>query len=206
MGVLTLLGGVAALVIGHLGGSAPSLSPSHSPRYITCAYAGTLGGAGVDRGYCDRFAGDVVRRTDLTQEQRDRLKADADKAQRAVRVPAFCADVLRQAPSGRFPECAGLPTSPVRNRALPGGSAPAAPGDSQPRPADAEAIRLALERAGFPGATVRVAREDDPAPHGTIVFGVPIAEACLVGYEAVPGGGGGYSLQGKLPDGRCLSA
>jgi hypothetical protein len=78
-------------------------------------------------------------------------------------------------------------------------------GNRQPVPADAEAVRLSLDRAGFPGATVRIARTDDPAPHGTIVFGVPIADACFVGYQASPRGGGSYGLQGKLPDGRCLS-
>jgi hypothetical protein len=187
--VLTLLAGVTALVIGGLGGSSPS-APSGSTRYVSCIQGAAPGGAGTDEGYCDRFAEDVVRRTELTQEQRDRLDADARKAQRAVRLPSSCTNLHRHAPSGRFPECEGLP---VR------GSAPAGPGD-------AEAIRLSLERAGFPGAVVRIARADDPAPHGTIVFGVPIADACYVGYVHVPGGGGGHGLQGKLPGGRCLSA
>src|SRR4051794_12907001 len=73
--VLILLAGVTALVIGRVDGSAPApgASPSHSTRYVACAYAGRLGDAKADRGYCDRFAEDVVRRTELTQDQRDRL-------------------------------------------------------------------------------------------------------------------------------------
>jgi hypothetical protein len=192
--VLTVLGGVAALVIPRLGASAPP----HSKRYISCVYAGPLNGPGADKGYCDRYAEDVARRTDLTQDQRDRLEPDARKAERAVQEPSSCADLVRHVPSGAFPECQGLPVS-VR-------TVQARQADSRPLPADAEAIRLSLERAGFPGATVRVARTDDPAPHDTVVFGVPVGDACFVGYVAVPNGGGGYGLQGKLPDGRCLSA
>jgi hypothetical protein len=179
--VLTLLGGVAALVIGHLGGAssaAPSAAPAaHSPRYIACIQMDD------DQDYCGRFARDIARRTELTQQQRDRLDAQARRADRAVHEPSFCADLLRQAPSGRYAQCEGLPAT-----------------------ADAEAIRLSLDEAGFPGATVRAARADDPAPRGSIVFGVPIADACFVGYESPPRGGGSYSLQGRLPDDRCLSA
>ncbi|WP_426509624.1 hypothetical protein ACPPVO_02200 [Dactylosporangium sp. McL0621] len=197
--MLTILGGVSALVIGRLGDS--PAAPPRSPKYISCMYAGQAG----DQGYCDRYVADVARRGDLTQEQRDRLDADMRKAERAVQTPLSCADVLGQAPSGRFAECEGLPVPVrsdrgVRNRALSTGD-PAAD-----LPSFVEAIRVSLERAGYPGGTVRAARADDPAPRGTIMFGVPIAEACFVGYEAVPSGGGGYGLQGKLPDGRCLSA
>ncbi|MFI5906015.1 hypothetical protein [Dactylosporangium sp. NPDC051541] len=169
--VLTVLGGVAALIIGMLGGS--PVGP-HSNRYISCAYTG------ADDGYCDRFAEDVVRRTELTDEQRNRLEADARKAQQAVQLASPCVEESTQGVVTRIHGCSG-------------------------QSAD-EAIRLALDRAGYPGAVVRKSRADDPAPHDTIVFGVPIADACLVGWTVWPAGNGGYGLQGRLPGDGCLSA
>ncbi|WP_433059192.1 hypothetical protein [Dactylosporangium sp. CS-033363] len=182
--VLTVLGGATALILPRLD-SAPV--PSASPKYVGCMQFGT------DKDYCDRFIDDVVRRSDLSQEQRDVLEPDAKRAREAASSPALCGDPDRGVVNRQFAQCMSLPST---------GSGRG--GARIPTPADAEAIRLALERAGFPGAVVRVARDDDPAPHGTILFGVPIGTACLLGYQSAGSGGGGYSLQGHLPDGSCV--
>ncbi|WP_433218392.1 DUF6993 domain-containing protein [Dactylosporangium sp. CS-047395] len=182
--VLTVLGGATALILTRLSG-APLTSPS--PRYVSCIQFGTS-----DKEYCDRFVDDIARRDELTQEQRDALEPDAKRAREAARNPALCRDLARGLENRQFAQCAGVSSGSDRGAGR------------APTPADAEAIRLALEQAGFPGAVVRVARDNDPAPHGTILFAVPIGDACLLGYQAAGSGGGGFTLQGHLPGGRCL--
>jgi hypothetical protein len=68
----------------------------------------------------------------------------------------------------------------------------------------AEDIRRALSTAGFPGAIVRPARANDPAPDGSIVYAVDAGAACVIGYRDARGFGGGPNLVGTLPDGTCL--
>jgi hypothetical protein len=67
------------------------------------------------------------------------------------------------------------------------------------------AVHRSLDEAGFAGATVRIAGVDDPAPRGTILYAVPLDDACLIGYRATLRGGGGYTLAGRLPQGTCLA-
>jgi hypothetical protein len=180
--VLTVLGGATALILTRLSG-APLTSPS--PRYVTCVQLGS-----GDKDYCDRFIDDIARRDDLTQEQRDALEADAKRAQAAASDPGQCRDQTRGLQNRQLAQCTALSSGRTA--------------DHPPTAADAEAIRLALERAGFPGAVARVARDNDPAPHGTILYGVPLGDACLLGYQSANSGGGGWSLQGHLPDGACV--
>lgn len=78
-----------------------------------------------------------------------------------------------------------------------------------PRPAsgrlvvDAVALARALRDAGFPNATVRMARPGDPAPVGSVLYAVPVGSACILGYDQ--GGGGSVNVVGRLLGGRCLT-
>jgi hypothetical protein len=72
-------------------------------------------------------------------------------------------------------------------------------------PPTAETLRAALIEAGFTGPVVRPTRLYDPAPFGTIVYGVRAGAGCLVGW--VEGGvGAGPQATGRRSDGTCLSA
>jgi hypothetical protein len=44
-----------------------------------------------------------------------------------------------------------------------------------------------------------MARDDDPAPPGTVLYAVQIGDACLIGTDA------GQAVVGRRPDGRCLA-
>jgi hypothetical protein len=63
----------------------------------------------------------------------------------------------------------------------------------------------ALRRAGFAGAVVRVARPDDPAPVGRLMYAAPAGPACLLGYFSRDNGEQ-PRVEGRLPDGTCLPA
>ncbi|GAB2845505.1 hypothetical protein GCM10027200_52100 [Lentzea nigeriaca] len=75
--------------------------------------------------------------------------------------------------------------------------------------ADAETAQQRLREAGFgEGSVVRVAREGDPAPMGSLFYAAELpAGACLVGHIIeVPGGAGARVVVGKFPSGRCAEA
>jgi hypothetical protein len=200
------LTGVTALIVGHLGHGVPvaapgsSAQPSRSARYYACAQLLDPGVA-PDDGYCGRMAKELMRRAGLTEADRARLAADVQRAVLALHKPGFCADLPRvptrpgYSPPPQYPQCDGVPP---RDRI--DGS-----GGRRPDTVDARSVRLSLDRAGFPGSVVRIAGNDDPAPRGSILFGVPIGDACLVGFLQSVRGGGSYALYGRLPDGRCLS-
>jgi hypothetical protein len=72
-----------------------------------------------------------------------------------------------------------------------------APSDARPN----DIARLLLD-AGYSGTVVRKARESDPGPPGSIVYGVPAGPACVIGYRA-PGASGEIPA-GTLPNRTCL--
>jgi hypothetical protein len=66
-----------------------------------------------------------------------------------------------------------------------------------------EVFRRTLMRAGFDEVTVRIARDTDPGPSGSVVFAGRLMDACFVGsmtrfFE--------WRIAGLLPDGTCLAA
>ncbi|GLY70779.1 hypothetical protein [Amycolatopsis taiwanensis] len=65
------------------------------------------------------------------------------------------------------------------------------------------AARSAVARAGYPNAVMRLARPDDPAPTGSLVYGIPVGSGCTVGY--LNSGGATYHVVGPLPEGTCLT-
>ncbi|MGW4944189.1 DUF6993 domain-containing protein [Actinoplanes sp. NPDC004185] len=87
------------------------------------------------------------------------------------------------------------------------------PSDSACYPGDARAsvsgdvreVRQALEQAGYPGAVVRLAGPDDPAPADAVMFAVAREDVCLIGYVLGGRGPGVITVVGRLPNGRCLS-
>jgi hypothetical protein len=62
-------------------------------------------------------------------------------------------------------------------------------------------VRDTLTAAGFTDVTVRIARNTDPAPAGSVLYAVPVIEACLVGSVAQQST---VQLVGRLPGGACL--
>jgi hypothetical protein len=72
------------------------------------------------------------------------------------------------------------------------------------RPANVDHLRDVLSNAGYPDAIVRLARPVDPAPDGSIVFGVPIGTGCVIGDLDLYGLKS-ISAVGTLPDGHCLT-
>ena len=82
----------------------------------------------------------------------------------------------------------------------------------QPQPrrpateADVAAARQALAGAGLPNSVVRVARADDPAPDGALVYSLLMGDGCVVGYLEMGTGDSWHQVAGLLPNGRCLAS
>ncbi|MEH1125714.1 hypothetical protein [Micromonospora sp. CPCC 206061] len=72
-----------------------------------------------------------------------------------------------------------------------------APADARPN-----GIARILLDAGYSGAVVRKARENDPAPPGSIAYGVPAGAACVIGYRT-PDASANIPA-GPLPTQTCL--
>jgi hypothetical protein len=70
-------------------------------------------------------------------------------------------------------------------------------------PDDVERVRQVLDAAGFTGAVVRLATNEDPAPTGTVVYAVPAGFGCVLGYRR--GLEGSDVAAGIRADGSCLS-
>ncbi|MCW6004941.1 hypothetical protein K1W54_10145 [Micromonospora sp. CPCC 205371] len=63
-------------------------------------------------------------------------------------------------------------------------------------------VARTLLEAGYGGAVVRKARDSDPAPRGSIVYGVPAGPACVIGYVAADAAAN--IPAGTLPNRTCL--
>jgi hypothetical protein len=147
------------------------------PQAFTCGVPSSQ----PDRDYCRRAAIDDARRAPLTDEQRQHAEG-MEKA------------VLRAASNGGW--CMG----PMERACL------EPPPSHPPGPKDVEAARLWLARTGASDTSARLARPDDPAPVGSLLFAARVEDACIIGHvDAIPGGGGEHHLAGLLPDGRCLA-
>ncbi|PWK80707.1 hypothetical protein C8D88_12371 [Lentzea atacamensis] len=152
-------------------------SEQPAPQGGTCIGFAT---AGSDQ-QCLQQAQDIARRTPLTDAQRVEAEAKMLDLDRVIHRVGLCLDAR------------GNPC----------------PGTTARRPAtavDAEAAEQRLKAAGFgEGSVVRVAREADPAPAGSLFYVAELpAGACVVGHiTEVPGGAGGRAVVGKLPNGRC---
>ncbi|MFC6020132.1 hypothetical protein ACFP2T_28560 [Plantactinospora solaniradicis] len=72
--------------------------------------------------------------------------------------------------------------------------------------ADVAAAERALAQAGLADSVVRVARPDDPAPDGALVYALRMGDGCVVGYLDVGRGDGDHLVGGLLPNGQCLAS
>ncbi|WP_250002115.1 hypothetical protein [Actinoplanes sp. M2I2] len=70
---------------------------------------------------------------------------------------------------------------------------------------DVERIRRVLRDEGFPDAVVRLARPDDPAPAGAVMYAVTLpGDICIVADVELGNGARPADITGTLPSGRCL--
>lgn len=133
---------------------------------------------------CLRQAQDIARRTPITDAQRAKAESRMPDLDRVIHRVGLCRDA------------SGNPC----------------PGTTARKPAtaaDTETAQHRLKEAGFgEGSVVRLAREGDPAPAGSLFYAAELpGAACVVGHIIeVPGGAGGRAVVGKLPNGRCAEA
>jgi hypothetical protein len=162
-----------------LPGAAPPIPvPSSSPEAnaFLCLAVGQEDPATA----CDREAKDRARRMSLTAGQRAR----AEHADDTVR------SALLSLPTRERPGTCDTVACTIVHP----------PFDDT----DVAAARAALAKAGFAGATVRLARPTDPGPTDSLIFAVPVAgPACVLGYQT-PSSGGTQYVVGPLPDNTCL--
>jgi hypothetical protein len=173
--VIAVLGAVAIVL--RAMAALPShgaTAPSASPYRIAIACAGT-GDA------CERMAADIARRARLSDQERAAGDAVATTVRRALPPLSI---------SGHVDRCATTPGGPCRWVGDP------------PTAADVDQVRAALLAAGFREVTVRLARHDDVAPAGALLYAVTAGPACVVGWEQGPTGSA--FVAGQLPAGGCL--
>jgi hypothetical protein len=148
-----------------------------NPPAFTCG----MKASELDGDYCRRAAVDDARRAPLSDEQRRRAEEMGAAVWRAASSGGRCMGALDSAclePSSSHP----------------------------PGPKDVEVARLWLARTGASDISARLARPDDPAPVGSLLFAARVEDACIIGHvDAIPEGGGGRRVGGLLPDGRCLA-
>jgi hypothetical protein len=72
-------------------------------------------------------------------------------------------------------------------------------------PADPTEVRRQLAAIGYSDAMVRLYRDGDPAPAGSVVYAVKVRDRCLLGYLPTDRPGQLRAV-GPLPDGTCLPA
>jgi hypothetical protein len=136
----------------------------------------------VDPGYCERRVRDLITRTSLTPEQRSRAESLAAPITGGVAALAHRNDRC-------VIEAITWPPTPPPCRL-------------ERSPLSVDDIRAALQRSGHRDAVVRVARDEDPAPVNSVIYGVHLDVACLLGYvdhEEVR-----WDIVGQLPGGQCL--
>ena len=179
---LVVLGVLAVVVlgVGTWWAVEATRSAAPTPQSGTC-----IGFATPDsEQLCIRQVEDRARRASITDAQRTEADSRIPDLERVIHRVGLCLDS-----SGN--PCAGGITR---------------------RPAVAADTEVALQRlkaAGFgSGSVVRVAREGDPAPVGSLFYAAELpAGGCVVGHIIeVPGGAGGGEVVGKLPSGRCAEA
>jgi hypothetical protein len=146
------------------------------PRAFTCGMVASE----PDPDYCRRAAIDYGHRAPVSDEQSGRAEAMSREVRRAAGSGGWCMGPME-------PACLKRPSS------------------HPPGPEDVEVARLWLARTGASDTTARLARPDDPAPVGSLLYAARVGDACIIGHvNAIPGGGG-HHIGGLLPDGRCLS-
>lgn len=70
-------------------------------------------------------------------------------------------------------------------------------------PLSVEDVRAVLELTGPDTAVVRIARDKDPAPTNSVVYAVPLEDACLLGF--IDTETRQWHIVSQLPGGICLT-
>jgi hypothetical protein len=144
-----------------------------------------------DPGFCDRYGRDLISRAPLS----DRQRADLEPARN--RLATW---FQRDRPTGARP-------TPRQSTAQDDSAQdPAMPKPAEPawQPDD---VRAALVAAGFDHPQYRIARDDDPAPHRSVLYGVRSGTGCLIGWLPTvtrADDGSSPSVVGLLRSGTCL--
>jgi len=184
--ILLVLGAVATLVIERMGQPLAAPNPGPSRGSIVGEDCVQIRRPGGDD-YCGRIAADRARRAELSAAQRARIAATLPAVNAAARNPGC--GWPEGNPPGTETVCLQFG---MRERE------PQAPG-----PGHVRAIQASLTAAGFADSTVRIAGAEDPAPLGSVMFGVPIGDGCAVGSVMVDLKMLARAV-GKLPNGYCL--
>ncbi|MET0414556.1 MAG: hypothetical protein ABW022_00855 [Actinoplanes sp.] len=155
-----------------------------------------FGSASAGPGYS--YACVVSGSDDERREQREICHRKARDAQERAQLPGLAGDGLH--PSARE-------ITSVVQRAI--CTDPAYRDCQRKRPAtaaDVEVVRGALAAHGYGDAVVRLAREDDPAPGDSVIYGVGLADdLCFVSYAEMGRGADITDVVGELPGGECLT-
>lgn len=149
---------------------------------------------------CRREAADLERRVQLTPAQLDQLSSVTRQVE--VAVDTAVRGCLDAAVNG----CVAVParTQVVRAPSASGGAVIAETEPVVSAPRALGPIRSALQRAGFSMPLVRLARPEDPAPPGGVVYAVSAGQACVVGYQGRQRGPTARAV-GWLQSGGCLT-
>jgi hypothetical protein len=185
------LAGVAALTVPFLmratankgTGSSPEHAALSTPTHrgvITVCQPEQQNGRLVSD-FCDRLGADTLSRSALTAE--DMATASRLGAAATAAIDLQRHDVCVQ-PSGQ----------PSNGEA----SGPCMVMSVQ---MSVDEVSRALRQADFKDVIVRIAQDTDPAPAGSVLYSVPVGNACLVGYVSQQTRA---RVVGQLPGGTCL--
>lgn len=177
-------GSPAAASQGRTAASAGAGAPGVRRITVTCLVVRE------DPDFCRRHALDLAERALVS----DRQRSDLGPARRTL-----AADLAHWLPTPSplvvCTSAAARSPAPCRNLRQQPAWTPAA-------------VRAALVAAGFDHPQYRLARENDPAPHRTVLYGVRNGPACLVGYlpTVTDGAVSAPAIVGLLPSGTCLAS
>jgi hypothetical protein len=156
--------------------------------YYCAAYAQS-DGQPSDESACRREAEDAIRRRPLNSSD-GRLAVTT-----ARRIDEVLGKLMFSCPYAGATACPNGPAAAYQS----GGAAPI------PMTEQATLVWQALQKSGFHEMVVRIATADDPATRGTILYAVGTGNGCVIGYRRGIRGGGSQRIDGRLPDGTCLT-
>ena len=203
--VTVVLGGVSVGLDGlaAANGVPPAAAPDPAgpaAHRFACLYvSNTAQEAAEGEIACQREAVDQGRRVQLSQAQLSQLRSITRQVDAAVDT------AVRGCVEAAVDRCVAVPaqTRVVRDPSVSGGALVAEIPPVVSAPRTLAPIRAALHRAGFRTPLVRLARPEDPAPPGSVVYAVSAGQACVIGYQGRQRATA--RAVGRLPSGSCLT-
>jgi hypothetical protein len=169
------LAGVTALLLAL---AACAEEPAE-PEILRSGGFSCVAAGGTGTRHCTHIAEDITRRAALDEAGRRRAEEVAADVQRTASLLGNCPVVEAKCtrPTPRLPNAD-----------------------------DVAALTRELTAKGLT-TTARIAAADDPAPTGSLLYAVDVEPgACVVGHlAAIPDGGAGHYVAGRLPEGGCLA-